>query len=270
MAKHEPAEVDLLEVLAAFYGSLRRNYILSILLPVLGAAIAIVVVNRVGSVYESSLLVETSLLSENESKFLFDQLDKLGVIPGLTPDQDKLVRHLKFNVMQNPRDPEKALNESSLYLQVTASVFDKSVFPALENAIVEFINTSQPVVRHRAERQKFYDELIKKIDEEIGAMNDIKKDINSSVQATYLDPSKLYVETITLFRDRMRFEVRRDEVGKVHLIKSFDDLSIDKRPNNILTGIIGFLVGFLLLCFILFIKFFSSYFRRYKSTHPVE
>lgn len=270
MAKHEPEEVDLLEILAAFYASLRRNYILSILLPVLGVVIAIVVVKRAGSTYESSLLIETSLLTENESKFLFDQLDKLGIIPGLTADEDKLVAKFKFKVMQNPRNPEKTLNEPSLYLQVTASVLDKSVFPSLEKAIVGFVNTSQPVVRHRAERTKFYDELIKKIDQEIGAMNDIKKEINSSVQATYLDPSQLYVETIELFRERMRLQVRRDEVETVHLIKGFDELLIDKKASTILAGLIGFFIGFTLLCLILFLKFFAAYFKRYKSTHPVE
>jgi hypothetical protein len=270
MVRPESEEVNLLDVLAAFFAALKRNYILSIAVPLIGIAVAVVIASGSRDMYESSLLLETSLLSESESTFLLEELEKFGIIPGLSVEEDKQVKSLKFKVIKNESNPAYSLNEKSLYLQVTARVYKKEILPALEKAIIQFINTSAPVVRHRAERQKFYEGLIAKIEGEIRAMDEVKREINSKVQATYLDPSQLYAETITLYREKMTLEIKRDEIKQVHLIKGFDSLTIDRKPNLVLMAALGFIAGFVVLCFILFVQFFATYFKHYRSTHPSD
>jgi hypothetical protein len=275
MSTLETEEVNLLDILAAFYAALKRNYILTFLLPLLGVGIALFYVNRARDIFESSLLIETSLLSENESQFLFDQLDRVGVIPGLSQEEDNNVNGFGFKVIRGETTPTPiergiSLNEKTLYLQVTARVYDDAVFPALERSIVDFVDKSPSVQRHRAEREKFYGGMISTIEQEIAAMDQVKKEITTKIQATYLNPSELYSKTVELLKEKTLYEIKREEIKSVHLIKGFDTLAVTRKPKMWLAGLIGFAAGFAVLCLVLFIKFFARYFKLYQKKQPAE
>jgi hypothetical protein len=265
MAKSESEEVSLLELVAGFLAALKRNLLLSILLPLAGMLIALLVSYNSQDVFESSLLVETSLLSENESKFLFDQLNKIGTIPGISGDDGAKLSGFSYKVYTAASDDE--LNEKSVYLEATARVSDRNVFPALQKALLNVINEYPPIARHRSEREKYYSELIARIDSEIQAMENVKKQISGNVQATYLNPSELYANSVKLYKDKLTYELRRNQIRSIHVIKSFDTLTVDARSGPLLAVVVGFSVGFAVLCLLLFIQYFVRYMTVYETTH---
>ena len=270
MAKSESEEVNLLDLLASFFAALKRNLVLTILLPIIGVVIALAVSYKSRDLFESSLLIETSLLSENECRFLFDQLNKVGTIPGLTNEERSQLAGFEFQVIKNdiPASQDNmALNEKSLYLEVTARVYNQQVFPSLQKAVLRVVNENSSVVRHRAEREKFYGEMIRRIEEEISSMEQIKKQVTANVQATYLNPSDLYATTVQLYRDKIQFEIRREQIASVHLIKGFDSLTIDAKLSRLFVVMLGLSIGFSALCLFLFIQFFLRYFTVYEKTH---
>lgn len=264
MEKNNSDEIDLLQLCASFFAALNRNMLLSISFPLAGVIVALAIAYNSQNRFESSLLIETSLLTENESKFLFDQLDKFGVIPGLTKEQDDQVAGFKFEVIKNE---VPNFDENTVYLQVTARVFNKDVFPLLQKALIKFINGSTAVVRHRREREKFYTEMITRIEQEIASMDEIKQQINSKIQATYLNPAELYANTVKLHEEKTKYELKLNEIKTVHLAKGFDSLTIDAQMPKVLVALIGFTAGFMLLCFVLFLKFFAKYYKLYETNH---
>jgi hypothetical protein len=272
MAKIENDEVNLLDVLASFMAALKKNLALTILLPIIGVLIALGVSYNSRDLFESSLLIETSLLTENECTFLFNQLDKVGIVPGLTEEEDREVSGFRFAISKNnDNDATKSelsqLGEKSLYLEVTARVYNQKVYPSLEKAIVKFINESPSVVRHRNDREKFYGAMIKKINTEIQAMEEIKKNVDITKQATYMNPSELYYRSVSLFKEKIQYEIRQEEIKAVHLIKGFDSLTIDAKKSKMMVALTGFAIGVAVLFLVLFIKFFARYFTVYETTH---
>jgi len=276
MNKNTTEEIDFLELLASFYTAFKKNLLLGLGFPITGIIAALFFSYNSADLYESSILIETSLLSENECKFLFEQLDKFGVIPGLSKEQDHKIAGFKYEVIKNETpipngtissDRILTLNERSVYLQLTARVYDEKVYPALQKAIVNFVNTSYPVTRHRSERERFYTEVITRIEKELKAMDQVKQEITSKVQATYLNPAELYAQTVRLEKEKTEYEIKREEIRIVHLIKGFDSLTFNAKMNKILVGIIGFAIGFAAFLFVLFIKFFAKYFTKYQKTH---
>lgn len=262
-------EIDLLELGARFLNALRRNLILTILLPMTGLIAALLFSYNTKDLFQSGMLIETSLLSDKECEFLFNQLNKVSEFPGVTPEIAAHLQGLRYDVIKNEVISTNNTNttDKSVYLQVTATVNQKSIFPPLEGLIVKFINESEPVVRHRKERERFYSTMILKIDTEIRAMDQVKSQVNGNVQATYLNPSELYETTVALYKEKTEYEIKLDEIRNVHLVKGFDSLTIDAKLHKVIVALIGFITGFIVLAFILFIKFFIRYYNLYEASH---
>jgi hypothetical protein len=268
MAKFDSEEVDLLDLLASFLAALKRNLIFTIGLPLIGVLIALAVSYKSRDLFESALLIETSLLSENECKFIFNQLNKVGTIPGLSGAERNQVAWFRFDMLKGPTAAQITtdLKEESLFMEVTARVYNQEVFPSLEKAVVRIINENPSVVRHRIERERFYSEMIAKIEREIASMEEVKAVPGNKV-ADYINPAELYAGSVKLYKEKILFEIRRDQIKSVQLIKGFDSLTIDAKQSKVVVAIIGFSIGFACLCLFLFMQFFIRYFTVYETTH---
>ena len=269
MRNIESEEINLLDILASLYATVKRHLLLAILLPLLGAIIGLAVVYNSRDRIESSLLIETSLLSQGESKFLFEQLGKAGIIPGLAKDERGKVEGFKFEVIEDNSRPISQVDplqrvERSIFVEVTATVFDPKVLPRLQNALIDFVNQSPTVVRHRAEGEKYYGQMIERIDREIAAMEGVKKQVDGNSKANYLNPSDLYSQTVDLFKEKIQYEIAREEIKEIHLIKPFDSLTIDAKMSKLLAALIGLGLGFVLFWIVVFLLYFNSYYR----SHP--
>jgi len=259
-------EIDLMELLARFYAAIKRNIWAAILFPVIGAAIGFWASKAQSDLWSSSMLVETTLLTDRECKFLVEELEKVGEIPGLSNEMRTHIKSVTFTVIPGePLAADESRYEKSVYLQVTIEVDDESILPMLNDVMLRFINVSHPVQRHRKERTSFYSDMIAKLDQEIAAMDEVKKKVGTGTQATYLNPSELYSETVALHKERLTYKLRRDEVDGVHLVKGFDQLMVKERQPGLLYIILGAVVGIVMFFVFLFVRFFFSYYHQNES-----
>jgi hypothetical protein len=254
-------EIDLLELLAKGYRTLKKNILLFILCPAIGLAAGILVASFSEDKFSSSMMVSTNLLTENEAQFIFKELEKADSIPGLNASQFIDLLSLSFDVEKNERIAEDKI----VYLKITANVRDPKLFPALEKVLVNYLNNAEPVIRHRNQQETYYNDLIKKIDEEIAAMDEIKKQTNSREMATYVAPSDLFASSVDIYKLRAESELRLKEVQAVHLVKGFGSLIKDAKMSKTLAAIIGIVVGGLLAVVIVFIRFFNQYYSTFKD-----
>ena len=261
MARTESDDIDLMELLANWFHILRKNLLLAIVVPLAGVIGGVIYHTSTSDVWESSIMMETSLMSVQEAEFLFDQLRNVKPLPGLTLDQQKKVRKLTFKVVPE-HSQISSLNEQSIYFKITARVVTKEMFPILEKALLDIVNAAPPVVRHRTERQLYYNEVIKRIETEIGAMEEVKSNVSGKTQATFLNPSQLYAQTVELFREKMSLEIRKKEIESVHLVKQFDTLSFEGKPSLPVLIILGFVLGVVMLSIAIFLRQFYEYVNR--------
>ncbi|HEY9044586.1 MAG TPA: hypothetical protein VIN08_01760 [Ohtaekwangia sp.] len=255
-------EIDLMELLAKLYRTVKRNILIFIILPAIGVIIALWLAYNSSDKFSSSMMITTNLLSANEARFIFDELGRADSIPGLTKDEENKLLVMNFEVQQDNIDEKEAIR--NIYVKATAVVTDPSIFPALEKTIVGYLNSVDPLVETRRDRELFYKQMIQKIDSEIASMDQIKKQTDSRVMASYIDPSDLYAKTVELFKERTENEIQLRDIETVHVTKGFGTLMKDAKLPKILVALSGFGVGLLLAIVLMFVKFFNDYNRALK------
>jgi tetrahydromethanopterin S-methyltransferase subunit F len=247
-----------MELLARVYRAIKRNLLLFTVLPVTGVIFTLSLAYNSSDKFSSSMMITTDLLSEQEAKFIFDELEKADSIPGLSSEERKKLLGLNFEVAQGEQNDKS----KRVYLKVTAIVTDPTIFPSLEKTVVLYINSVDPVVRSRKDQELFYKQMIAKIDNEIAAMDQVKQ--KTDAMASYVDPSELYAKTVELFRIRTESEIKLKNINTVHVAKGFGSLIKDARLSKMLAAAIGLALGFVIAILLLFIKFFNDYNRALK------
>lgn len=251
-------EIDLMELLARVYRAFKRNLLLVIILPVSGVIFTLSLAYNSGDKFSSSMMITTDLLSANEARFIFDELEKADSVPGLSSEEKKKLLGLNFDVDQG----EQIDKTKQVYLKITAIVTDPAIFPSLEKTVVRYINSVDPVVRNRQNQELYYKQMITKIDGEITAMDQVKQ--KTEAMASYVDPSELYAKTVELFKMRTESEIKLKSISTVQVSKGFGSLIKDARMSKLVVAVAGLLLGFFIAALLLFVKFFNDYNRALK------
>lgn len=261
-------EIDLMELLARGYRAIKRNFLIFIILPLAGLVLTLSLSYNSGRKYASSMMITTNLLSEQEAKFIFKELEKSGSIPGLSEEENDKLVWIRFDVERGNgigiNDLKLAATGQVVYLTITAEVTDPAVFHGLESKLIEYLNKVGPVVQNRANQVEYYREMIKKIDQEIAAMDQIKASADNRALASYVDPSDLFAKTVELFKERTDNEIRLKNMQTVQITKGFGSLIKDSKLPKSVVGLIGLIAGFMLAVGLLFVKHFNSYNRSLK------
>ena len=257
MDRNASQDISLLELITASYRTLRRNLMLTVLLPFAGVAVGIAYHYASSDRFQASMLIETSLLTEQEGNFLLDQIDEVESLPGISDEDNEKVLRVKFDILEGnvSDDPEYR----TILVKATARVTDPAIFPVLQTAVVSLMDSTDIVRLHRKERQGYYLSLISKIDDELKAMENVKTQVSGNVQATFLNPALLYKQTIELFREKAKLHMRVDEISSIRVVKEFDSLLAHKKLSLPITVVLGFVCGIALLILALFAKFLFTH-----------
>jgi hypothetical protein len=259
MSRPETEEINLVDLIARMIRTLRKNIHLTILFPAAGLIIGIAAFIASPPVYQSTLLIETSLLTENECNALLSQEQLISRIQGLSEEQRGSIRNISFKTIRNVSDKVQVpLTEGSIYVAITVEIFNEGDLPNIEKAIVDFLNNSPAVVRHRNDRSQFYDQMISRIETELSRLEEVKKEVGGKTQATFLNPSDLYSSTVDLFKERTEYLIKREEIKSVHVIYGFDVTTSAKR-SLLVASAAGFSIGCIVLAAVLVVRYFSRY-----------
>ncbi|MBT1690210.1 hypothetical protein [Dawidia soli] len=264
MDKNLPDEIDLMELLAKAYRGIKRHLILFIVLPVVGAAIALLISYNGQDKYASSMMLSTDLISKNEAEFIVKELEAAdSIMPGLTRDEAQRLLDLRFTVDSKtervPVSKEVAIDREVIFLKITAEVTDPSIFPSLERKLVRYMNSIDPVVQNRKRQEFLHTKMIAKLDSEIVTLDGIRRQSDSRAMAEYINPASLFSKTIELYEDRTQRELRLQDMASVHLTKGFGSLMKDSRLPRTLTVILGFVAGLFTFVIIMFVQYFNQY-----------
>jgi hypothetical protein len=266
MDKNLSDEIDLMELLAKAYRSIKRHLALFIALPLAGAAIALLISFNAQDKYSSSMMVSTDLISKNEAEFIVKELEAAdSIMPGLTLEEARRLINLKFTVDSKieriPVRNEVVIDREVIFLKITAEVTDPSIFPSLEKKLMRYMNSIDPVVQNRKRQELLHHKMIAKLDSEIVTLDGIRRQSDSRAMAGYINPASLFSKTVELYEDRTQRELRLQDIANVHLTKGFGSLMKDSRLPRAITCIMGIIGGFFLFVFIMFVQYFNKYNR---------
>lgn len=265
---HDQDEIDILELLAKFYTMLRQNLLLVVGFPVAGMLVAFSLNKLTPGGVVSEMMAITSYLSESECNFLMEQLESADSIPGL-PDEFKnavvSISH-ETETERNAAEPNMKVNESRISVRIKASVKKFSVLPELQEAIVNYLDSSEPVTRKRKNEEVYLNELITKIVSESDSLQEVKGQLNNTPKVMFLNPSDLFVQAVQLYDTKVQYEIRLKNIQQIEIVQGFTDMPKNAGLSSPYSLGLGFLGGCLVLAFVLFMKFFSSYYKQYQST----
>jgi hypothetical protein len=256
-------EVDLLKLLAKTYSIIKKNVILVIVFPGVGLLLGFLYVQLstkpqlANNLAQSSLMIATDLLSENEANFLCGDLAASDSLPGLTMDQRKSVIGLSYEVKK-----EQSKDRYLVFIKLTATVTHHYILTHLQKALVAYFNQSEPVIRQRKVKEKLYTSMIAKLDSELAGLEEIKRN-KEKIVAIFPDP---YSKSADLFERKMNYQ-NALETSAVYVVKGFGPAAAVTATSNpkLPYIILGFMGGVLILVMILFLRFFSAYYKQFEQ-----
>lgn len=260
-------EIDIAREIARFCYTVKRNLRLAFFLPILGMLAAIGWYAPQHS-YESSMLIETSLLNDSEAAFLFNEFQTADSIPGLDSDHRGMIRKLNFNMFEKEVGPKTTVEDKTTYIRVDVSVSDTSVLQPLQKAVLAFLTSNPSFKRKKSEHDRYYDRLINKIDAEIAELQTAKKDLSAKSTNSILNPAELYSTAVNLEKMRQEYALRKQSMNVLNVVKDFRTLLRQSVRSFFKVALIGLALGTLLFLAILALKAFIRFYMKFEKELP--
>lgn len=253
-------EIDLVELLAKSIRALKRHALLITICLALSIGFAVWLWFTSPRVYESRMMIYSSILTESYCQELAENLNAL-VRDG---NSSALANRLKLTVEQaaalrkvNMEGAlEGAVPEVDRWaIVVTVRVTDNAILPDLEAGIVEYIAGNDFVKVRTDEKKRTYQELIARVAEEIEKLEAVKQRIlqgaySSPQGVVMMNPSEAYARTVQLVKEKLELEEKLRLVNSVQVVEGFIPLNrpISPRLSLLLVGgFVGGIIAFLLI-----------------------
>lgn len=265
-------EIDLIELLARFIRLLKRNLVLISACVVLSLGLATWVGLTAPKVYESRMMIYSSILTES-------YCDQLAMnLSALIKDKsyELLAERLKISRAQASQLREVQIEGAlegvvdeaeRLFIVVVVRTLDNAVLPDLQAGIIQYISQKDFVKVRTEEKKRYYQELIAKVGEEIEKLEAVKQSITSgdyrpATGMVMVNPSDVYAQTVSLFESKLALEERLHLVNSVQLVEGFSPLQRHVSPKLSLLLPAGLVSGLLLAFLILGLRYVISLARQ--------
>ncbi|HLT82138.1 MAG TPA: hypothetical protein VKZ86_14005 [Cyclobacteriaceae bacterium] len=257
-------EIDLVELLARSLRALRRHLVLILICLGVTIGFAVWIWSASARVYESRMLIYSSILTESYCQELAESLNALvrdgnhGLLAdrlGLTEEQASAIRKVTMEGAL-----ETASEQERLAIVVTVRILDNSMLPDLQEGIIEFISQNDFVRVRTEEKKRAYQELIARVEQEIEKLESVKQSMlqgsRASASATMLmNPSEAYVSTVELVKEKLELEEKLRLVNSVQVVEGFVPIKKPVSPKLSILLPVGFVAGLLLAVVIIALRY---------------
>ena len=262
-------EIDLLQLLAKIALLIRANFKVIVFAFFIGAILGLAFYQFSPKVYESRMLISSDILTESYSKPLVEDLEKLAKEKNFTTLSSKLKLTVqqaaalgKIKIENATEKGEVSKEQEKNYLTVTCQSQDNSIWPSLQNGLINFFETNNFVNIRVEQRKKFFNELIEKLNHEIADLEILKIKImngelssKSKENMVLMDPTTINSELIELNIQKMNFMNSLEIANSVQLVEGFTIFEKPTSPKLSISLVVGSSFG--LFCVFLVIGFKS-------------
>lgn len=265
-------EIDLVELLARLVRVLRRNAILISVCVVVSLGLTVWIGLTAPKVYESRMMLYTSILTESYCEQLAMNLralikdenyELLAQRLKISEDQASMLRAVDIEGAL-----EGAANEMDRnFIVVVVRTLDNSILPDLQEGVMQYISQKDFVKVRTEEKRRFYEGLIARVGEEIEKLEDVKERIGAGDYRqisgmVMVNPADVYKQTVELYREKFTLEEELRLVNSVQLVEGFSPLNRHVSPKLSLLLPAGLVSGFLLAFLIMGLHYVTSLARQ--------
>lgn len=233
-------DIDLVELLAKSIRALRRHIVLISICLGLTIGLAVWLWFAAARVYESRMIIYSSILTESYCLELAENLNALvrdhnhrllADRLGITEKQAAAIRKVTMKGAL-----EGALQEADrLVIVVTVRTLDNAILPDLQEGIIKYIAENDFVKIRIDEKKRTYNELIARVGEEIEKLEAVKQRMlqgpyASSSGMVMMNPSEAYSRTVELVKQKLALEESLRLVNSVQLVEGFIPLHRPVSP----------------------------------------
>lgn len=228
-------EIDLLELLARIVISIKSNFKLIVGAFLVGSLLGLAYYQFVPKSYESRMLISSEILTESYSKTIAEDLNKLirernieslSSKLKITPKEALALGKLEVKNAIEKADGRK--EEEKNYLTITCQASDNSIWPNLQNGLINFFETNDYVKIRVEQKKKYFTQVIEKIDKELVDLNDLKSRIangqvtqSSKDNLILFDPTTVNTKILDLNKEKINLQNQLEIVNSIQMVEGF-------------------------------------------------
>jgi len=253
-------QIDLLELFAKLIFLIKRNAKLIILCFFIGTILGFWYFSYGAKIYQSKMVLLSDILTASYTERITESLDRL-ISEGNTkilsdrlnmPEQDvnQILNIVIESVKQNNGKDDKG---NSLFI-VTVKVLNKDIFPRLQEGIITYLRNNEYVRIRVEQRKKYTIEIIKKIDEQLSGLEQLKSRITKGEltqggkeKLVLFDPTTVHSKILELTKERTNLQNSLETINSIQLIEGFTLFEMPVSPSLLLSLSAGASLGLFLV-----------------------
>ncbi|RIJ41466.1 Wzz/FepE/Etk N-terminal domain-containing protein [Pontibacter oryzae] len=237
-----------------------KRFILILIFTVAGLGLAYAIFATARPYYTSSM---TLVLSKIRNDFVETQLQSLsdmineGNLVGvseeleITPESAQSLKELSFSNLDDDMIGDDSVLTGSPF-KVELSLYQNSLFAAMEPAIVSYLENNSYFMRQKKIREQELRSMIEKLNQEISSIDSLKRavgdprgPVNGFVYGEPIDPTNLYKESIAMYEHKVELEAKLNSLDNIQVVGGFTPRSMPTGPSLLKYLLIGGSVCFL-------------------------
>jgi len=259
-------DLDLFETFLKAVRIVVVNFWLFVIFFVGGTAFGAILFYTSAKVYESRMIVSSSILTDSYVKVMFENASKylkqgnsdvlaeqLHVSPTTAMGISTLeIENLSSVLSNSPKENERFL--------ITAEVYDLKILPELQKGLVTYLETNDFVKVRVEQNRALYKEMLKTVEKEIEDMGELKKKISSGdfFQAAkgnvMFDPTTVNSKIVELTEKKIGYQNSLQLSNSVQVIDGFTKFKRHSNPKISVLMISGATSGLIIAGLIIFYK----------------
>lgn len=214
--------------------------------PFYNSSMTLMLANIRNEFIEEQLLKLSSMIDEGNVEAVAERLD-------ISPDAARSIREMKFSNLDDNRIDEDSVLTGSPF-RIELSLYDRELFESMEPALTNYIENNRYFAKQKRIKQKQVEDMISKLRGEITSIDSLKTNsveprgpVNGFVYGQPIDPTNLFRESITLYKEQVQLEASLERLDNVEVVSGFIPKLRPTGPNMLkylaIGGAIAFLIG---------------------------
>ena len=266
-------EIDLKDLLKRTINVLERGVKIIFLSILLGAILGVGYFLNSKETFQSSLVLRSNILVLANIKSLLNPIEQLldegnsGLLAQTLMLDENAVESLNSLEVESVFEKESDnKEEEASYFEITATVADNAILPALQKGIIAYLQNNDFVKRRVAIKEESLKALIKQVDNELKEIELLKKRVedgsvltSGSSNVVLMEPSNLYQQSLMMAEKKQTYVEELALVESIQVVKDFTPFSKPSSPSWVLCLVVGLAGGLIIGFAVLFFKELSRY-----------
>ncbi len=277
-------EIDLQKLFLKIVLIVKENFLLIVSFFIIGTLLGFTYALIGPKSYESKMLVTSDILTESYTKELGDNLNDLiregntellSTMLDLSQEEVSQVSSIDIAPVKKEGEINPSIEDKKqpFFLSIEVNVSNQEVFPKLQKGIIFYLEGSDFVRLRVEQKKKAYAELIKKIDNEIQALEKFSREIydgsyfdKNKGGDIMFDPTELNSKIVELTESKFMYEGKLEFANSIQVVEGFIKHLKPSSPNKSVSLAAGATLGLILVFAVIFFKSVGSIVRAAERT----